>query len=105
MYLVILNLTILIGTEETTLAEYLLHLHDINFPVTIALARLMANEILNKKHENPSEPLKLGKGWMERFMKRHSALSTAFANRIDRVRVDSISMDTLEDYFAKVSIL
>ena len=98
-----LLLIIIIGIEEATLVEYLLHLHDINFPVTVALAQLMANEILNKKFTNLPQPLQLGKGWMDQFMKRHTALSTAFANRIDRVRVDSVSMDVLENHFAKVS--
>ena len=95
-------------TEENILEEYLLQLCDINFPVTMALAKRMADGIYQQKHDlsdlSKEEIMKiqLGKRWIDRFMQRHPELHGRFANRVDRVRVDSVNRGTLEDYFAKV---
>ncbi|KAF8418389.1 hypothetical protein EV426DRAFT_577566 [Tirmania nivea] len=95
-------------TEEDILEEYLLQLCDINFPVTIYLAKRMADGIYQQKHnlsdfsKEEIANIKLGKRWIDRFMKRHTELYGRFASRVDRVRVDSVNQATLEDYFAKV---
>ena len=92
----------IIVAEEQILSDYLLQLSDLNFPVTMALARRMADGIYQQKHQ--STELKLGVHWINRFMKRHSDLSGRFANRMDRVRVGAFNQEILEDHFAKVSI-
>ena len=92
----------IIVAEEQILSDYLLQLSDLNFPVTMALARRMADNIYQQKHQN--KELKLGVHWIERFMSHHSDLCGRSANRMDRVRVGAFNQEILEDHFAKVSI-
>ena len=93
----------IIVAEEQILADYLLQLSDLNFPVTMALARRMADGIYQAKYES-TEVKPLSIHWIGRFMKRHHELSGRFAGRMDRVRVGAFNRDILEDHFAKVSI-
>lgn len=94
--------------EEDIFEEYLLQLCDINLPVTMSLAKRMADGIYQQKHKlsdlsmEEIAKIKLGKRWIDRFMKRHTELHGRFASRVDRVRVDNVNQATLEDYFAKV---
>jgi len=87
--------------QEDHLSAWVLTQAALGVPVTHAQIRLFGNRVL----ETQGTPgIRLGKHWMERFLKRHPVLQTQRARRIESVRVNGATGPVIRSWFSLLQI-
>jgi len=87
--------------QEDRLAEWVLTQAALGVPATHAQIRLFGNRILEAQG---TPEIRLGRHWMERFLKRHPVLRTQRARRIDSARVNGATGPVIQSWFQLLQI-
>ena len=82
--------------EEMALVEWILRLQAWGWPARVDQTREMARELLDKK--NDTKPL--GINWVQKFLRRHHQLKTAFIPPLDKERAAAQDCQIFQDWFA-----
>ena len=87
--------------QEDRLTQWVLTQAALGVPATHAQIRLFGNRILEAQG---TPEIRLGRHWMERFLKRHPVLRTQRARRIDSVRVNGATGPVIQAWFPLLQI-
>jgi hypothetical protein len=87
--------------EELTIVRWCERMDDWGFPLRLSLVKEMAAYLVKKREIGR----KLGKHWLDRFLKRNPSIVSKFSARLDRQRALANSPELIKDYFKKVSTL
>ena len=80
--------------EEKAIAQHCLMMADHNFPISHALLRNLAQDILNSRsttvltsESHPPQPRQIGQDWVDRFLKRNQEIRVKFVRYQERSRL------------------